>query len=178
MHDSVGGLAHVHPVPLIDVAVNPDGSVSVTVMVPLVAAVPVFFAVSVNVTEPPDEKLEPVWVFVTVTSGAVEVIESVPQSFEVTDWPPPVAQALLVKEPVVLEPIVATTLIGCDELLPLLMTVLLVQTRVARVHDQPVPLIDVAVRPEGSVSVTVIVPVDGPPPTLLTVSENVTESPG
>jgi len=46
-----------------------------------------------------------------------------------------------------------------------------VHVRVASVHDQPVPLIAVAVRPVGSVSVTVTVPLVGPVPEFVTFSE-------
>src|SRR5947208_1678353 len=44
------------------------------------------------------------------------------------------------------------------------------QVSVASVHVQPVPLRPVAGKPPGIVSVTVIVPLVGPAPTLLAVS--------
>src|SRR5207245_352515 len=45
-----------------------------------------------------------------------------------------------------------------------------VQVRVASVHDQPVPEIAVAVKPVGSVSATVTVPLVAPVPELVAVS--------
>ena len=47
VHESVGTSVHVQPVPANAVAVRPVGSVSVTVIVPIVAAAPAFLTVIV-----------------------------------------------------------------------------------------------------------------------------------
>jgi hypothetical protein len=59
-----------HPEPvMLEPAVKPEGSVSVTVAVPLVAAFPELVTVIVYVPVPPAGKL-PVWVLVMVHAGA------------------------------------------------------------------------------------------------------------
>jgi hypothetical protein len=49
MHLRVGGLKQAQPLPFIDVAVRPAGSVSINVTVPLVAAAPELVTVTLYV---------------------------------------------------------------------------------------------------------------------------------
>src|ERR1700730_17881274 len=66
------GCVHVQPLPAIAVAVNPVGTVSATVTVPLVTAVPEFFTVMVYVAPVCPCVKFPVCDLVIVKSGAVE----------------------------------------------------------------------------------------------------------
>jgi hypothetical protein len=61
--------AHVQPVPAIETRVKPDGTVSVTVTVPVVAAVPVFDTVTVYVAFCCPWLKLPVCVLVIVRTG-------------------------------------------------------------------------------------------------------------
>ena len=87
----------VQPVPDIEVAVRPVGSVSVTVTVPVVEAKPPLDTMIAYVAPVwPWLKL-PVWVLVMVRSGIWPmVVRSLAVSFEVLNSPPPETVAVFV----------------------------------------------------------------------------------
>src|SRR5262245_27843791 len=96
------------------------------------------------------------------------VVTSVAVSFAVFNSPPPATLTLFVTLDEALLPTLTVRVIaGYDA--PPASASLRKQVRVATVHVHPVPLIAVAVRPAGSVSITVTRPLVGPPPALLTV---------
>src|SRR2546429_402681 len=96
------------------------------------------------------------------------VVGSVVESLLVTTSPPPETEAELVTElDAVADTSTVTVIAGYEE--PAARASERVQVRVARVQLQPVPEIAVAVRPLGSVSDTVTVPLVAPDPEFDTV---------
>src|ERR1017187_2574011 len=81
--------------------------------------------------------------------------------------PPPITLTWLVTEPDGVPVTLTVTVRGYE--LPVERASLRVQASVAKVQVQPVPPIPVAVRPPGSASVTVTVPLLGPESALITV---------
>ena len=152
------------------------------VTTPLVVALPTLLGVSVKVTEPPGLNVVPACVLSMVRSGTVTVMESVSVLLVVLVSPPPLTAVLLTSTPVVEAPMVATSVMGCVPVPPAAMCVnapvdVQVSVPSTQVHGAP-PLIEVAVRPAGSVSVMVTTPLVMALPTLLGVSVKVTEPPG
>src|SRR5437016_7184600 len=97
------------------------------------------------------------------------VVGSLVESLLVTTSPPPDTEAELVTElEAVADTFTVSVIAGYGE--PAAKASERVQVNVASVHDQPVPEIAVAVRPLGSVSATVTVPLDAPVPELVAVS--------
>jgi hypothetical protein len=84
---------HVQPVPVAALKVNPAGNVSVTVIVPEVADVPVLLTAIVYVPVVPIVKL-PACVLAIAKTGCVTVVGSV--AVAAVPAPPPEAVALLV----------------------------------------------------------------------------------
>ena len=78
------GVQDVHPTPEKPVAVNPAGSESVTVTVPLVGALPTLLTVSVYCLPTSPWCKVPVWLFCTVTSETVKQKLTWPSP----DWAP------------------------------------------------------------------------------------------
>jgi hypothetical protein len=158
---------HVQPVPVAALNVSPVGSVSVTVMVPDVATFPVLLTAIVYVPVAPVTK-DPACDFVIASTGLpASVVGSVAVGVFVA--PPPLAVTELVTDPGA--PVALTVNVMGLPAAPAAMEVVLVQVTVcpAELHVQPVPLAALNVRPVGSVSVTVTVPVVGDVPVLLTV---------
>jgi len=172
----------VQPVPLIAVAVNPVGSVSVTVTVPVVEVDPLFVTVMVYCAPVcPCVKL-PTWLFVIVRSGWEIVVRSSSVLLAVFSSVPPDTDtdAVLVTVGGALLATVTVRLMFAAVVFAA--KLVRVQVRVAGpvagsvlLHVQPLPpptpAIAVAVRPAGKVSVTVIVVPDGiaAAPLLVTV---------
>jgi hypothetical protein len=148
--------AHAHPVPLPALYVRPVGNVSVTVTVPVVAALPVLLTVIVYVPVPPATN-EPVCDFAIASTGEpVSVVGSC--AVGVFDAPPPLAATAFVTEPG--DPPTLTVREIEFPTAPAAMLVALVHVTVwpAAPHVQPVPLAEANVRPAGSVSIAAIVP--------------------
>ena len=162
----------VHPVPVIAVAVKPVGNVSVTVTVPLVTALPLFVAVIVYVAPfCPCVKL-PLCDLVMVRSGTLGglmVVGSEAESLPVLASPPPATVAVLVTLAGALAA-TFTVSVMAGKLAPGAAVVLVLQASVDTVQLHPVPVIAVAVKPVGSVSVTVTVPEVGANPPFHAVS--------
>ena len=156
----------VQPVPLAALKVNPGGSVSTTVSVPDVAAVPVLLTAIVYVPVQPMLKL-PVCDFAIASTGRTIVVGS----FATGEFgaPPPEALALFVSDGGALGDTFTLRVMGLP-LAPAAMTVVLVHvtTAPAAEHVQPVPLAEKYDKPVGSVSLTVIVPEVATLPLLLT----------
>jgi hypothetical protein len=148
--------------------VNPPGSVSVTVIVPAVGAVPLLLTASVYVPVVPTVKF-PVCDFLIVRTGAVTFVGSV--AVAGFGEPPPDALAEFVTLGTAACATLTVRVIGAA-FAPALITAAVVQvtTWPAFVHVQPVPVADANVRPAGSVSVTVTVPDVLTLPVLLTAS--------
>src|SRR5258706_5910454 len=87
----------------------------------------------------------------------------------VTSSPPPATVAVLVTLAGAFDATLTVSVIKGYEA-PAASTSLRVHAPAGWLHVQPVPPIAVAVRPEGSVSLTVTVPLVGPPPLLRTLS--------
>jgi hypothetical protein len=159
---------HVQPVPLAALKVRPAGIVSVTVIVPLVAAVPLLLTAIVYVPVAPIVKF-PVCDFAIASVGLRIVVGSVAVGVLVA--PPPEAAALFVN---VAGAFAATlTVRAIDEPpAPAAMTAALVQvtTAPASTHAQPVPDAALNVSPVGRSSLTVSVPDVATLPGLLTAS--------
>ena len=149
----------VQPVPLIAVAVNPVGSVSVTVTVPLVEALPLLVTVMVYCAPVcPCVKL-PTWVFVMVRSGWRIVVGSLAVLLAVFRSAPFDSDTVTLLVTVGGALLATLTVRVKVELLPTFRAVVRVQTSVAKVQLQPEGLgRDVAVKPVSNVSVRVIVP--------------------
>jgi hypothetical protein len=147
---------HVQPVPLAALKVSPAGSVSVTVIVPLVAAVPVLLTAIAYVPVAPIVKF-PVCDFAIASVGLRIVVGSV--AVGVLAAPPPVAVAEFVTVAAAFAATLTLSAIGVP-FPPAAMTVVLVHVTIApaSAHVQPVPDAALNVSPAGSVSVTVIVP--------------------
>src|SRR5947209_400232 len=96
-------------------------------------------------------------------------VESLAESLDVLDSPPPETVAVLVSGVPALEATLTVSVMGFM-LEPEATVLVLVQVRVPNVQLQPVPDMEVAVSPEGRLSVTVTVPDDVPVPTLETLS--------
>src|SRR2546427_10076361 len=155
----------VQPVPLMAVAVKPVGSVSATVTVPLVEALPLLVTVMVYCAPVcPCLKL-PTWVFVMVRSGWTIVVGSSSVLLLVFSSAPPDTDtdAVLVT---VGGALLATVTVR------LMFAAVVFAAKLVRVHCSglsvhvqplplPTPVIAVAVRPAGKVSVTVSVVPDG-----------------
>jgi hypothetical protein len=159
----------VQPVPVAALNVRPVGSVSLTVIVPDVATLPVLPTLIVYVPVWPVVKL-PVCDFAIASTGEpARVVGSVATGVFVA--PPPLALTEFVSEPG--EPVALTTSVIALPAAPAAMLVVLVHVAVwpEPVHVQPVPLAALNVRPTGSVSVTVIVPNVAAVPLLLTAIE-------
>jgi hypothetical protein len=99
----------------------------------------------------------------------VMTVVSVAVSFAVTNSPPPETSARFMTVAGALNVTFTVRVMGGYEL-PAASASLRVQVSEITEHVQPVPLIAVAVSPLGRVSVTVIVPVVGALPALVTVS--------
>jgi hypothetical protein len=157
----------VQAVPVAALNVRPVGSVSVTVMVPEVATLPVLLTAIVYVPVAPVTK-EPVCDFAMASIGLpASVVGSVAVGEFVA--PPPLAVTELVTDPGA-PPAFTVRVIGVPAAAAAI-AVVLVQVTVcpAELHVQPVPLAALNVRPVGSVSITETVPVVGDVPVLLTV---------
>jgi hypothetical protein len=129
---------HDQPVPLAALKVKPAGSVSVTLIVPDVAAVPVLLTAIVYVPVPPTVKV-PVWVFVIESTGRMMVVGSVATGVLLA--PPPAAFALFVTDAGALAATLTVSVMGLPAALAA-MAVVLVHVAVTPepVHDQPVPV--------------------------------------
>jgi hypothetical protein len=161
---------HDQPVPVSPVAVSPAGSVSVTVTVPDVAAVPTFDTVIAYAAPVCPCVNEPACDFAIVRSGTPGtriVVESFDVSFAVFVWPPPETTAALTSG----EDADAETLtvrVSGGYAAAAARASLRVQDRGVSAQLHPVPENAVAVRPAGSVSATVTVAEVGPMPTFET----------
>jgi len=166
---------HVQPVPLAALNVNPVGSVSVTVIVPVVAAVPVLLAVTVYVPVEPIVKL-PVWLFAIARVGVTTVVGSV--AVGVFEAPPPLTVTELVTVAGAFAATFTVSVIEVPEPAAA-MAAVLVQVTVwpTALHVHPVPVAALNVKPVGSVSVTVIVPEVATFPVLLTATVYVPVAP-
>src|SRR5450631_4480295 len=110
----------------------------------------------------------PVCVFVIVRSGGPLIrVRSLAVSFVVSVSPPPETVAMLVSEAGAFGATFTVTAMG-KVWLPTGNDPTLVQVSVATVQIQLAPVIAVAVIPTGNVSVTVMVPLVGPPPVFFT----------
>src|SRR5262249_16744022 len=147
-----------HPAPSSAVAVRAAGRVSVTVTVPLVESPPMLETVSVYAAPICPCVKEPVWVLVILKSGtAVIEVGSLAVLFAVLISPPTdTAAEFLTLEGALPATVTVRVIAGKFELAA--KTSLRVQVRDASVQFHPVPVKAVAVRPVGSVSVTVTVP--------------------
>jgi len=168
VHVTVGPAAlHVQPVPEAALNVKPVGSVSVTVIVPDVATLPLLLTTIVYVPVAPVTS-EPVCDFAIARAGLpASVVGSV--AVGVLMAPPPLTVTELVTEPGA--PTALTVKVIGAPFAPAAMAVVLVHVAVwpAPLHVQPVPVAALKVNPVGSVSVTVMVPVVGDVPALLSV---------
>jgi hypothetical protein len=149
---------HVQPVPDAALKVRPVGSVSVTVIVPAVARLPVLLTESVYVPVEPAVKL-PLCDFASASTGAPAIVVG-SVAVGVLAAPPPLAPAVLVSDPGAVVPgIVTPRVIDANAPEAATAAVLVqVMTCPAALHVQPVPVADAYVIPAGSVSVTVVVP--------------------
>jgi hypothetical protein len=160
----------LHPVPEIAVAVKPLGSESVAATVPLVGPGPALATVSVYVSPVSPWVKFPTWLFAIVRSATcVIVVGSVVESFAVLSSPPPETAAEFVTElDAPLATLTVTVIDGYED--PDASASERVQVSVPSVKLHPVPEIAVAVKPLGSVSVAVTVPLVGPGPAFETAS--------
>ncbi len=158
---------HVQPVPVAALNVRPVGSVSATVIVPEVATLPELLTAIVYVPVAPVTK-DPECDFAMASVGLpASVVGSVAVGVFVA--PPPLAVTELVTEPGA--PVAfAVSVMGLPGA-PAAMAIVLVQVALwpAPLQVHPVPAAALKVRPAGNASVTVIVPVVGEVPVLLTV---------
>jgi hypothetical protein len=147
---------HVQPVPLAALNVRPVGSVSVTVIVPEVAAVPLLLTTIEYEPVEPIVKL-PVCVFTTASCGASTVVGSLEDG--VFAAPPPDAPAVLVTLAGAFAATFTTSEIGFPVPATAILVVLVhVTTAPAAEQVQPAPVAALKLKPVGSVSETVIVP--------------------
>jgi len=176
VHVAVGPAPlHVQPVPVAALNVRPAGSVSVTVMVPVVGEVPVLLAVIVYVPVEPIVKL-PAWLFAIASVGVTTLVGSA--AVGVFEAPPPLAVTELVTVAGAFAATFTVSVIGAPAAAAA-MTAVLVQVTVcpAALQVQPVPLAALKVKPVGSVSVTVMVPEVATLPLLLTATVYVPVAP-
>ena len=159
----------VQPLPVPETKLKPVGSVSVTVIVPMVLAEPMFVAVTVYVPFTPIVKF-PLWLFVIARSKPVAptmVVGSLAVLFAGLVSPEFETVAIFVTPPAIFTPTVRVML-----LLALIASGPgLVQVTVwpTAEQDHPLPMPETKLKPVGSVSVTVIVPDALAEPTLVTV---------
>jgi len=158
---------HAQPVPLAALKVSPAGSVSVTVMIPKVGALPELLTAMVYVPVAPAAK-EPVCDFAIVSAGVPASVVGSAAAGELAA-PPPLAVTKFVTEPGA--PTAFTVKVIGAPLAPAAMVVVLVQVTIwaASLHVQPAPAAALKVNADGSVSVTVTIPVVGDVPALLTL---------
>ncbi len=157
---------HVQPVPAAALKVKPAGSASVTVIVPVVADVPVLLTTIAYEPVVPIVKL-PVWLLAMASFGKTTVVGSVAVGVAVS--PPPLAVAELVTVAGAFAATFTVRVIG-EPAAPAAMSVVLVQVTVcpAALHVQPAPVAALNVKPVGRVSVTVTVPEVATFPALVT----------
>ncbi len=167
---------HDQPVPVPLANISPVGNVSVTVMVPLLAAIPPLVTVRVYCAPCwPCVKPLPTCAFEIVRSGNCPATTVTMSVFEVL---------LLVLLSVHVHATVAELLNGVAALFATFTFSVMPEVPLAAIgvalsvqvtawptamHDQPVPVPLANVNPAGNVSVTVIVPVVAVPPPLVTV---------
>jgi hypothetical protein len=146
----------VQPVPVAASNVKPAGSVSVTVIAPVVADVPPLLTAITYVPVAPIVKL-PEWLFAIASTGLTTVVGSVAVGKFVA--PPPLAVAEFVTVAVAIAATFTISAIGVPAA-PAAIAVALVHVTVcpAALHVHPVPFAALNVSPAGSVSVTVTVP--------------------
>src|SRR5438067_509571 len=119
------------------VAVRPEGRVSVTVTVPLVAWPPWLVAVRKNWSPVSAWVKLPLWLLLTIMSDGVRtLVESLAVSLAVLDWPPPDTVTLLVNGVPALEDTLTVSVMGFM-LAPAATVLVLVQLVVASVQVQP-----------------------------------------
>ncbi len=135
-------------------------------VVPVVGEVPVLLTVIVYAPVAPIVKL-PMWLLEMPRVGVMTVVGSVAVGEFAA--PPPLVVAEFVTEAGALAATLTVSVIGFPAA-PTAMTVVLVQVTdcPASLHVQPVPVAALNVKPAGSVSVTVTVPVVATFPVLLT----------
>jgi len=147
---------HVQPVPVADAYVSPVGSVSTTVVVPNVVALPVLLTAIVYEPLPPTTKF-PTCDLAIASTGIVTVVTSV--ALPLFGAPPPDELAVLVTVGTADAATDTTTEIGFpmpDALIVVLLVHVIVPAALA--HDQPVPPALTYVSPAGKVSTMVYVP--------------------
>jgi hypothetical protein len=157
-------------VPVPETSVRPVGSVSVTVIAPVVATVPVLLTAMLKTPLVPAVKF-PEWLFVMARCGTEEeftVNVSVEESVPPMTSPELATVAVLLMVPVTVDASATTREIevevaGAIEVEFVQMTVWPLAE-----HDQPVPVPETKVIPAGRGSVTVVTPFVAPGPALVT----------
>lgn len=164
-------ISQVHPVPLMDVAVRPGGSLSTTVTGAVVDPVPTLVAMMSYVPVKPCRKL-PACDSNTAISGeggGRMVVGSCATLFPVFVSPPPETVAVLTTVDAAFKATSTVRVIGGYAAGEAPSESARVQVRFARTQLHPVPLIAVAVSPLGRTSTTVTVPLLARFPMLATV---------
>src|SRR5262245_14466983 len=179
-HETVGALTvHDQPGPLAAVGVNPAGNASLTVTVPLVAAAPRLRTVMVNGKPPLPWTASPVW-FLVITRSAVGggtggrmTTASCAELFSACLSASLRSVATFTRSLAVGATSTVSVMSGNAWPGATVSLRLHVASGPTMPHDQPGPATAVGVRPAGSVSVTITIPVDSRLATLETRSANV-----